>query len=157
VKPRRSSKRKRDQAPLDPLFRPEIPRLLAGRNANRHLYAYLLDRNPQHVLNAWGEYRKARVKPPETMFRNLDHVLSKLEHGASRRPRANTLRDLEVCWCACLLCRKKTLPAKVSGSVITRLARHFGLGENHIRVVLSRMRRDLADPWPARRSFSRPT
>lgn len=122
---------------------------LATYSANRHLRAYLLERDPKHIGRAWAAFRKHKhVAPDEAMLAWVDvladAVLNPAAPGA--RGRENLARDLDIWWQA------EALKRKHRASTLTK-AMCEGIGRIHrmkvpaVRTIVSRVEHMFADPF----------
>lgn len=137
-------KRARKRSAASTITGSQFRAVAARHNANRHLRAYVMDRNPQHVLDAWAEYRRAGVMPPEAMMRNLDHALAEIRKRPGVRPRTESLRDAELYHLVHVL--RRAWPEVPIGEIQRIVARDHGVKVGNLRKIISNMETALADP-----------
>jgi len=150
-----------------PLGGREVAELLARQRWNRHAAAYLFDRNPQHIIDGWLEVRTmpgVRAMARRIMDRSLAAALRESAKRAGVRPKASTLRDLDVyghfralramydrvaereeeMHAQGLIAAKS--PRVETEEVYEIVARGFRLGVGNVKRIVSEVGRALKDP-----------
>jgi len=108
-------------------------------SVDKHLIAYILDRNPRHVFDAYRLARESGLTITETMHRWLDLAVQK--DGPKPR-RFDALAAMDLVEIACRLSGTATLPDRLRPDVIDGLKRQFpGVPVKTIEMQISRVRR----------------
>lgn len=115
--------------------------------AKRHLAAYALDRDLVHILRAALTVAERGDAPDWVMVANLlRHAIAVLEKAPSRKhkpvPR-NADRDTRIL--RRLGAFHGTIPKRLSGELVTEIARRERISEQNVRTIVSRYRAILAD------------
>lgn len=134
-------------------------RSLAERNANRHLQAYLLERDPRHIAAAWRDFRKLKIAfrklkiaPSEKMLRWLDRLAEDVlaPRPAQRRPRKNLVRDLEIYRLVNSFRKRRGEDGETElkgREIYAAVGKPRGLNEGHVKAIYSNVKRMLEDPY----------
>ena len=122
--------------------------------ANMHLRAYKLDRNPQHIIDAYMLFRRRKLSVPLTMVNNLDRGLGEINRKPTGNPKKNTVRDLFILRSVLLRYQTERIPANVGIDMIDSLAREWKTSASAIKMVISRLRSLERNPeYDAPRAF----
>lgn len=168
----------RSTAPTPRALSARLRAAFAARSADRHLAAYILDRHPRHIANAWREFRAAGAQPGNGMLAWIDLLAERvLNPDAARvRPKTNTVRDVEIWRLVCTLRadpkeghRQQELMMKRQGlelvpdpeipgplhldQVFAIVARGRGLKPGAVKAVYFKVERALRDPYYLPRAF----
>jgi hypothetical protein len=131
--------------PDDEQFRSLVKRAVATARANAHLRAYKIDRNPEHILKAVGEYLSLDLLLPAVMHRNLRRALAERHKKPAGKPKTTTLRQVYV---AAAIAQRYggAIPEQLDSDFITMLARQHGVSGAVIKNAISRLRKAIANP-----------
>lgn len=144
------------------LVESQLKRFFATFSANRHLSAYLIDRNPEHIAAAWRAFREHKIAPDESMLRWIDCLAdSVLKPTAAKvRPRKNTVRDLAIVRAVEILQRKQIIkpPDKVRltrTEIFANVGRAYSLSGPAVAMIVSRANLMLRDPYYEPKAFQK--
>jgi len=111
-----------------------------------HTDAYKLDHNSQHTAEAWLEFRKHKIRPPETVLQWIDQLAADVLHPAATRvrPKENTVRDLELWREVARLQARPEFSTKTAA--YAEAGRQYGLSAGHVKTIVARIEAALDDP-----------
>jgi hypothetical protein len=129
-------------------------RWVASYSWNRHIHAYMLDRNPRHIAAAWRDFRKhKKVAPDESVFVWIDCLADAVLNPPPTiaRPKQNTERDLDI-WreVQFLKVKKKITMTDASYGLV---GAPYGLSAGAVKMAVLRVQEAFDDPGRAIRAF----
>lgn len=111
-----------------------------ARTADVHLRAYILDRNPSHILKAAKVYLEQGISPPEVMQKNLLHAINEQPSWKPKgNTKRNTLRDALILT-AIINSYGRKIPPKVDSAFLVSLADQCGMTVSATKMVVNRLR-----------------
>ena len=132
-----------------------LKRRLAVYNANRYLRAYVHDKNPLHIAEAWVEFRKSQLSPDPNMLAAVDQLAeSLLDRTKARvRPKKFSVRDVKLYRLVRAL-QGFRIPTedefkddKFESGVYEAVARAHGLSVGALKMIVSRIEVSLRDQF----------
>ena len=123
----------------------EWERGVATKNANAHLHAYKVDRDPGHIFDAVAEYLRYELDLPPVMRRNLKRAIEERDKRPATKKKANTLRDVYLITEIAVRYGGR-IPERVGGAFIEGFARRWKTTPAAIKMAISRVRRAILDP-----------
>jgi hypothetical protein len=118
--------------------------------AQCHLEAYVADKNPTHIIDAFNVLRANKRPISEVMLRNLEDAHRQIFGKANEKPIPSpryTVRDLSIVRWAMIL-SDGHIPDPLSDSLATELARRHHTTISNVRVIVSRARLKRAGRSP---------